>query len=991
MATKTDASRHQSPSQSYRPYPPSQQQQQQNQLSQRTPQKTQEQPKQYATYTLYPDLPRRKTSNGTITAAGSTAAAQSSSTHPSSSVQQQRPQQQQLQLQSTSQTRSAMLPPQTQGSNRSNYHPTLNQGGSSTVGTLPSSSSSPSKANTSSAAQGLTRGASGGGPVESGKNNSNQATSPLSPPISQGYVLLTKTTARTGEVTRDTKTYQSTQQQQPQQQRKYPTLQEQPIYGGSVPRASLQGPTSPSSSQPTPSLLPYRQQQQQPSSGSSMSPRNNNNNGNNSQHSYATLQPTSPTTSSQSGQTHTLSRSRSTSNNNDRPSLITAIPSSSLFLSFDEYYRDAPITPNGSNNSGSSTSPQDQENLRQQALLYQQKLKQRPPTKNGKGEDTDEDDSDTGSVISYRRSIHRLSMTYKGRAGVPNISLFAPNQKPKIVEGSLLSSIQKSGSNSKDQYQQSSGGLSMATIDHRSDRSIHTQQQQPPNQYYQHQQLQQPQQQQHSVRTRMTRANTGDGSSSSAAAYAAAQRGHRDIRIPERSISADDIYSPSSSSSRPTGHHQQEQQHYGTNLSSTSAGGPILRQGSAPAMVTSSTTYHQNQGHHNRNQGAHSNIAVNQPRPSQESAQSRNYNSGNNSAVNLPRPSQESSQSQFRSRSEGVDRKGGRSLAVTTIATVSGSSSAAYGRSKSSDRARDMSGGSYSQVPSRNMTAPAVPGARGGIFGNNLNSSNTHLNMHPAHHLPSGGYVRPEEAVGPSNPMPEKAEDYVRQGIDYHELGEIAKATQYFRTAAELGDPVGMLMYGLSVRHGWGCAPNRVLAFQYLQKSAEHAVGDLKSRDSFVNKAAKGELILAIYELGICFRHGWGVQKDKKTAAYYFEIAANLGDPDAQNDLAWCYYHGIGVKKDMYKSAKYYRLAAAQGQELMGNSWIWKDKYGGPTSPGAQDSSSTRSTNSAAALKSMSSLKFSSPTSPTTVSAPSTPGHSTMSPSRPNHQTLHAY
>jgi TPR repeat protein len=124
--------------------------------------------------------------------------------------------------------------------------------------------------------------------------------------------------------------------------------------------------------------------------------------------------------------------------------------------------------------------------------------------------------------------------------------------------------------------------------------------------------------------------------------------------------------------------------------------------------------------------------------------------------------------------------------------------------------------------------------------------------------------------------MPEKAEDYVRQGIEYHEIGDISKATQYFRTAAELGDPVGMLMYGLSVRHGWGCKANRQLAFQYLQKSAEHAVGDLKSRDSFASKAAKGELVLAIYELGICFRHGWGVEKNKKTAAYYFEIAANL-------------------------------------------------------------------------------------------------------------------
>jgi TPR repeat protein len=40
--------------------------------------------------------------------------------------------------------------------------------------------------------------------------------------------------------------------------------------------------------------------------------------------------------------------------------------------------------------------------------------------------------------------------------------------------------------------------------------------------------------------------------------------------------------------------------------------------------------------------------------------------------------------------------------------------------------------------------------------------------------------------------------------------------------------------------------------------------------------AAKGELVMAIYELGVSFRHGWGVYKDKKTACYYFKIAAEL-------------------------------------------------------------------------------------------------------------------
>lgn len=62
--------------------------------------------------------------------------------------------------------------------------------------------------------------------------------------------------------------------------------------------------------------------------------------------------------------------------------------------------------------------------------------------------------------------------------------------------------------------------------------------------------------------------------------------------------------------------------------------------------------------------------------------------------------------------------------------------------------------------------------------------------------------------------------------------------------------------------------------------------------------AAKGELVLAIYELANCFRNGWGVQKDPVAARQYYETAANLGDSDAMNEVAWCYLEGVGGKKD---------------------------------------------------------------------------------------------
>jgi len=62
--------------------------------------------------------------------------------------------------------------------------------------------------------------------------------------------------------------------------------------------------------------------------------------------------------------------------------------------------------------------------------------------------------------------------------------------------------------------------------------------------------------------------------------------------------------------------------------------------------------------------------------------------------------------------------------------------------------------------------------------------------------------------------------------------------------------------------------------------------------------SAKGELVLAMYELANCFRNGWGIKKDPAAAKQYYETAANLGDTDAMNEVAWCYTEGFGTKKD---------------------------------------------------------------------------------------------
>ncbi|KAF8761896.1 ERAD pathway [Rhizoctonia solani] len=182
----------------------------------------------------------------------------------------------------------------------------------------------------------------------------------------------------------------------------------------------------------------------------------------------------------------------------------------------------------------------------------------------------------------------------------------------------------------------------------------------------------------------------------------------------------------------------------------------------------------------------------------------------------------------------------------------------------------------------------------------------------------------------PNKPPPSAAQQALQLGITAHEQNNLRESARYFERSAtvEGGCGVGMLMCGLSLRHGWGCKKDERNGFKWLRKAAEAAVADLEgARSGDEAKAVKNELVLAIYEVGQCFFHGWGVGQDKVMAVSYFQVAARLGDCDAQQELAFCYLNGKGCKKDMRQAARWYRAAAAQGASTVGLAWIYKPKY----------------------------------------------------------------
>ncbi|KAF8955731.1 hypothetical protein BDZ97DRAFT_1856143, partial [Flammula alnicola] len=81
------------------------------------------------------------------------------------------------------------------------------------------------------------------------------------------------------------------------------------------------------------------------------------------------------------------------------------------------------------------------------------------------------------------------------------------------------------------------------------------------------------------------------------------------------------------------------------------------------------------------------------------------------------------------------------------------------------------------------------------------------------------------EESGPRTPQ-----EYLQLGIQCHEANRLQESARHFERSAKEGGGcgVGMLMYGLTLRHGWGCGKNEKAGFKWLMKAAESAVGDLE-------------------------------------------------------------------------------------------------------------------------------------------------------------------
>jgi len=88
------------------------------------------------------------------------------------------------------------------------------------------------------------------------------------------------------------------------------------------------------------------------------------------------------------------------------------------------------------------------------------------------------------------------------------------------------------------------------------------------------------------------------------------------------------------------------------------------------------------------------------------------------------------------------------------------------------------------------------------------------------------------------------------------------------------------------------------------------------------NRSVKQEIQLAASYLA-----GRGVVQDFAQSAYWYERAANAGDPLAQNEIGYFYEAGIGVSRDSARAAQWYQRAAdggfLQAKVNLGLAYLW--------------------------------------------------------------------
>jgi len=106
-------------------------------------------------------------------------------------------------------------------------------------------------------------------------------------------------------------------------------------------------------------------------------------------------------------------------------------------------------------------------------------------------------------------------------------------------------------------------------------------------------------------------------------------------------------------------------------------------------------------------------------------------------------------------------------------------------------------------------------------------------------------------------------------------------------------------------------------------------------RVGFIGESSKSEsvkqnqtFIMALYDIGYCYKIGYGVPHNQNLAFENFRKAAECGFAAANYQVGWCYKHGIGVPKDFTLAVQFFQEAASKGNILSNYELGWQYRKG---------------------------------------------------------------
>lgn len=148
--------------------------------------------------------------------------------------------------------------------------------------------------------------------------------------------------------------------------------------------------------------------------------------------------------------------------------------------------------------------------------------------------------------------------------------------------------------------------------------------------------------------------------------------------------------------------------------------------------------------------------------------------------------------------------------------------------------------------------------------------------------------------------MPLAAPKELRTARERARAGDMAGAVELLKPLATAGDTGAAAMIGAILVHGRGVP------------------ADPEQGRKFLELAAKGGWVDALFNLASVYDKGLGVPRDPEAAAKWFTLAADQRDGQSQLNLGIYEWNGENAKRDPRKACDWWRMAAGNGNTRAG-------------------------------------------------------------------------